>query len=172
MNYSCRQLAMRRQAERPSPSRPSPEACDSPSRRRVKNAVDLHDIVVKQALDLDHRARRIGRLAPQLRLHLVHHGREAVQVADVNGEPHTILQAGALRLRYQRDIEESLANAGVGILQAPRLQVPSALIAPGGLSVLTPFGEGACAKLKLDAMAIAVTQARASRGNIWLPRLE
>src|SRR5215510_13160330 len=52
---------------------------------------------------------------------------------------------------------------------APRLQVPSALIAPGGLSVFTPFGEGACAKLKLDAMAIAVTQAKASRGNIWLP---
>src|SRR5262245_4344188 len=115
MNYSRRQSAMRRQAERPSPSRPSPEACDSPSRRRVKNAVDLHDIVVKQALDLDHRARRIWRLAPQLRLHLVHHGCEAVQVANVNGEPHTILQAGALRLRNQPDIEESLANAGVRI---------------------------------------------------------
>src|SRR5262249_41772493 len=145
----------------------------------------------KQALDLDHRARRIWRLAPQLRLHLVHHGREAVQVADVNGEPHTILQAGALRLRNQRDIEESLANAGGGDLHqffccrvhglhagdkdevtGPGAETPSALIAPGGLSVLTPFGEGACAKLKLDAMAIAVTQARASRGNIWLPRLE
>src|SRR5262245_56816833 len=92
------------------------EACDSPSRRRVKNAVDLHDIVVKQALDLDHRARWIGRLAPQLRLCLVHHGREAAQVADVDGEPHTILQARALRLRNQPDIEESLANSGVGIL--------------------------------------------------------
>src|SRR5262249_32981100 len=183
-------LAMRRQAERPSPSRPSPEACDSPSRRRVKNAVDLHDIVVKQALDLDHRARRIGRLAPQLRLHLVHHGREAVQVADVNSEPHTILQARALRLRNQPDIEESLANSGVGILHqcvgrridalhagdkdevtGPGAETPgtSALMAPGGLSVLTPLGEGTCAKLRLDAMAIAVTQARASRGNIWLP---
>src|SRR5262249_8288050 len=115
MNYS-RQSAMRREAERLSPSRPSPEACDSPSRRRVKNAVDLHDIVVKQALDLDHRARRIWRLAPQLRLHPVHHGREASEVADVNSEPHTILQARALRLRNQPDIEESLANAGVGIL--------------------------------------------------------
>src|SRR5262249_25649877 len=61
-------------------------------------------------------ARWIGRLAPQLRLHLVHHGREAVQVADVDGEPHTILQARALRLRNQPDIEESLANPGVGIL--------------------------------------------------------
>src|SRR4051812_32736196 len=28
----------------------------------------------------------------------------------------------------------------------PRLQVPSALMAPGGLSVLTPFGDGDCAK--------------------------
>jgi hypothetical protein len=41
------------------------------------------------------------------------------------------------------------------------------LIAPGGLSVLTPLGEGACAKLGLDAMAIAVMQAKTSRGNIW-----
>src|SRR6516165_2937391 len=50
---------------------------------------------------------------------------------------------------------------------APRLHVPSALMAPGGLSVLTPFGEGACAKLTLDAMAIAAMQAKTNRGNIW-----
>src|SRR5262245_5166896 len=55
---------------------------------------------------------------------------------------------------------------------APRLHVPSVLIAPGGLSVLTPLGEGACAKPRLDAMAIAVTQAKASRGNICAPRLD
>src|SRR6516162_8969782 len=55
---------------------------------------------------------------------------------------------------------------------APRLHVPSALIATGGLSVLTPFGEGACAKPTLDAMAIAVMQGKASRGNIWAPHLE
>src|SRR5215831_11981208 len=55
---------------------------------------------------------------------------------------------------------------------APRLHVPSALIAPGGLRVLTPFGEGACAKPTLDAMAIAVMQGKASRGNIWAPHLE
>jgi len=35
------------------------------------------------------------------------------------------------------------------------------------LSVLTPFGEGACAKLTLDAMASAVRQGKATRGNIW-----
>src|ERR1700730_10142833 len=52
---------------------------------------------------------------------------------------------------------------------APRLHVPSALIAPAGLSVLTPFGEGACAKPRLDARAIALTQGRASRSNIGHP---
>src|SRR6516165_407931 len=97
-------------------SRPSPQAYDLPFRWRIKNAVDLHDVIVEQALDLDHRAGWIWRLAPQLRLRLVHHGREAVQVADVNGEPHTIMQAGALRLRDQPDVEESLANSRVGIL--------------------------------------------------------
>jgi hypothetical protein len=40
-------------------------------------------------------------------------------------------------------------------------------MAPGGLSVLTPLGEKACAKPTLDAMAIAVMQAKTSRGNIW-----
>jgi hypothetical protein len=100
----------------PSPSRPSPEAYDLPFHRGVKNAVDLHDVIVKQPLDLDHRAGWIWRLAPQLRLRLVHHGREVVQVTDVNREPHTIFKAGALRLRNQPDIEESLANSSVGIL--------------------------------------------------------
>src|SRR5262249_16682877 len=55
---------------------------------------------------------------------------------------------------------------------APRLHVPSVLIAPGRLSVLTPWGEGACAKPRLAAMAIAVTKAKASRGNIGAPRLD
>src|SRR5215470_9101914 len=54
---------------------------------------------------------------------------------------------------------------------APRLHVPSVLIAPVGLSVLTPFGEGVCAKLRLDATAIAVMQGRASRCNMWAPAL-
>jgi hypothetical protein len=37
---------------------------DLPFHRGVKNAVDLDDIIVKQALDLDHRAGWIWRLAP------------------------------------------------------------------------------------------------------------
>src|SRR4029077_8964432 len=45
----------------------------------VEDAVDLDDIVVEQALDLDHRARRIWWLAPEFRLRLIHHGRETVQ---------------------------------------------------------------------------------------------
>ena len=36
----------------------------------VKDAVDLHDIIVEQAPDLDHRAGWIGRLAPELCLRL------------------------------------------------------------------------------------------------------
>ena len=86
------------------------------SQRGVEDAVDLHDIVVKQTLSLDHRARRIWRLGPEFRLRLVHHGRETVQVADINGQPHTILQARPLRLRNQPDVEQCLTNAGLRIL--------------------------------------------------------
>src|SRR5262249_23510820 len=64
--------------------------------------------------DLDYRTRWIWWLAPELRLHLVHHGRETMQVTDVNSEPHAILQAGALRLSNQPDVEESLTNPGAG----------------------------------------------------------
>src|SRR5262249_3747924 len=53
---------------------------------------------------------------------------------------------------------------------APRLQVPSVLIAPGGLRVLTLFGEGACARLTLDAMAIAVVNEKAARRHIGAPQ--
>src|ERR1700704_5134299 len=82
----------------------------------VEYAVDLHDIVVEQALDLDHRAGWIGRLAPQLGLGFFHHGGEPVQVADVDRESHAILQAGALRLGNQPDVEECLANSSLGVL--------------------------------------------------------
>jgi hypothetical protein len=82
----------------------------------VKDAVDLDDIVVKQALDLDHRSGWIRRLAPQLGLRLVHHGCETVEVTDVNREPYAILQARALRLSNQLDIEEGTKNAGLRVL--------------------------------------------------------
>src|SRR4051812_11337980 len=51
----------------------------------------------------------------------------------------------------------------------PRLQVPSALMAPGGLSVLTPFGDGDCATPGLDAITNAATQESASRCNMRYP---
>src|SRR5262249_49185841 len=40
--------------------------------------------------------------------------------------------------------------------RAPRLQVPTALIAPGGSSVLTPLGESECAETRLVASEIAL----------------
>src|ERR1700716_1733598 len=48
----------------------------------------------------------------------------------------------------------------------PRLQVPSALMAPGGLSVLTPLGDGDCAEPEPDPRTAAVTKRKASRCNI------
>src|SRR5689334_14459277 len=85
--------------------------------RRVEDAVDLDDVVVEQPLHLDHRARRIWRLAPEFGLRLIHQGRETVQVADIHREPYAILQAGALRLRDQLEIEEGLTNARLGIFK-------------------------------------------------------
>src|SRR5712691_6831621 len=131
----------------------------------VKCALDLHDGIVEQALDLDHGTGWIWRLAPEFLLRLVDHGRETVQVTDVNGKPHAILQAGALRLGDQADIEECPANSGLGGLHqgvgrridaehtgdkdevaGPRAETPGALRldGTGGLSVLTPFGDGDC----------------------------
>ena len=49
-------------------------------------------------------------------MRLVDHGRVSVQVTDVNREPHAILQAGALRLSNQLEIEECTENAGLRVL--------------------------------------------------------
>src|SRR6476619_3333741 len=51
----------------------------------------------------------------------------------------------------------------------PRLQVPSALMAPGGSSVLTPFGDCDHTGLGLAAKAIAVTQRRIERDTMRGP---
>src|SRR4029078_9601847 len=45
----------------------------------------------------------------------------------------------------------------------PRLHVPSALMAPGGSSVLTPFGEVDCARPRPGARASAVRNSNAAR---------
>src|SRR5213592_3448958 len=52
---------------------------------------------------------------------------------------------------------------------APRLQVPSALIAPGGSSVLAPFGDCECAEPRLAAKRSAATTARGRCRNIFSP---
>src|SRR5215831_12531786 len=49
--------------------------------------------------------------------------------------------------------------------RAPRLQVPTALMAPGGLSVLTPLGESERAGTRLVASEIAA-QVRTTQGRI------
>src|SRR5689334_6830023 len=50
--------------------------------------------------------------------------------------------------------------------RTPRLQVPSAFMAPGGSRVRTPFGDWAGAKAQADVITTAVVQARASCCNI------
>ena len=82
----------------------------------VEDAVDLDDVVVEQALDLHHGSRWIRRLAPEFCLRLVDHGGVTMQVADIYCHSHAILQARALRLGNQPDIEEGLANVSLRIL--------------------------------------------------------
>src|SRR6476661_2356141 len=82
----------------------------------VKHAVDLNEIVVEQPLNLDHGPGWIGRPTPQLGLRLVDHRRVAVEVADIDREPHAIPEARALGLRDQFEIAEGLNNARLRIL--------------------------------------------------------
>src|SRR5271169_2631142 len=65
--------------------------------RRVENAVDLDDIVVEEALDLEHGTRRIRGLAPEFRLYLAHERREPMQIGHVDREADAILQCRARR---------------------------------------------------------------------------
>ena len=66
--------------------------------RCVENAVDLDDIVIEQALHLEHGTRRIRRLAPKFCLYLAHERGKAVQVGYVDRDADAILQRRALRL--------------------------------------------------------------------------
>src|ERR1700722_14102036 len=79
--------------------------------RRVENTVDLDDIVVEQALHLEHGARRIRRLAPEFRLYLAHERREPMQVGYVDREADAIPQCRTLRFGNEFQIQESLTNA-------------------------------------------------------------
>src|SRR5262245_37878552 len=156
--------------------------------RRVERAFDLDDHVVEQTLHLDQGARRIGRLAPELGPRLVDQRREAVEIADIDHEPHAILQARALGLGDGADVEEGWRICAGGSVtmrlvagsmpgmpatktkspaRAPRLQVPSAFMLPGGARVLTPSGD--YAKAQLDAITIAIKQTTANRCNMSAP---
>src|SRR5271166_1995978 len=86
------------------------------SQRGVEDAIHFHDVIVKQALDFDHRARWIWRFTPEFCLRLVDHGCEPAQVAHVNGYPYAVLQARTLGLSNQPDVEQGLTNAGLGLL--------------------------------------------------------
>src|SRR5262249_31778423 len=83
--------------------------------RRVEDAVDLHDIVIEQALHLDHGPRRIGWSAPQLGLRPFYHRRKAREVAEIDCEPYAILEARALRFCDCFDVEKGLANSRLGV---------------------------------------------------------
>jgi len=73
----------------------------------VEDAVDFHDVIVKQAPDFDHRARWIWRFTPEFCLRFLHHRCEPVQVAYVNGKPYAILEA-----RSDGDAESVIFSAG------------------------------------------------------------
>jgi hypothetical protein len=123
-------------------------------------------------------------VAPELGLRLVDHRRVTVQVADIeqSWRPAPSDCAISWRLRKARTMRacgsctKALVAGSMPCMPAtktkspalaPRLQVPSALMAPGGSSVLTPFGDCAWARAKLVARAIAGKQGRARRCNIW-----
>ena len=80
---------------------------------RVENAVDLDDVIVEEALDLEHGTRRIRGLAPKLRLYLAHERREPMQVGYVDRQADAIPQRRALRFGNEFQIQESLPNAGL-----------------------------------------------------------
>ena len=76
----------------------------------VEDAVDLDDVIVEEALNLEHGTRRIRRLAPKFRLYFAHEGREPMQIGHVDREADAILQCRARRFGNEFQIQESLAN--------------------------------------------------------------
>src|SRR4029453_1379613 len=58
----------------------------------------------------------VGRPAPQFGLRLLHHGRETRQIAEIDREPHAVLEARILRLGDGLDIEERATSARLWIL--------------------------------------------------------
>ena len=94
-----------------------------------------------------------------------------MKVADIHRHPHAILQACALRLGNQPDIEEGLANAGLRILNQRVGRWSDALHASDKDEVTGSDAEtpGALDLAGLDAMTSAATQESASRCNMRYP---
>src|SRR5258708_29248729 len=71
--------------------------------RRVENTVDLDDIVVEQALHLEHGARRIRRLAPKFCLYLADERGEAVQVGYMRTQSCSVAPSDwAMSFRFKK----------------------------------------------------------------------
>src|SRR5262249_23055141 len=79
---------------------------------RIERALDLDDVVLVQAMDLDDGAGRIGALAPKLGLDLIDDRPEAVHVGSIDDKPHGVAKARALGFRNQLHVQQSLADAG------------------------------------------------------------
>src|SRR5215469_9758763 len=63
--------------------------------RGVEGALHLHDVVLVEPVNLHDCARRIGWLAPQFFLHLVHDWPEPEHVSHINYDANAITQARA-----------------------------------------------------------------------------
>src|SRR5688572_27487243 len=80
--------------------------------RRVKRALDLHDVVLIEPVDLDDGPWRIRTRPPELLLHLVDDRPEAIHIGHVNDQTHGISQRRALGFRDQLHVQERLERAG------------------------------------------------------------
>lgn len=78
----------------------------------MESTLDFDDVVLIEAMDLNSGARRIGALAPQFRLHLVHDRAEAEHVGDIDDEADGVPQRRTFGFRDQLHVEENLANSG------------------------------------------------------------
>ena len=83
--------------------------------RCVEDRVDLDDVVLEQALDLHHRARRIRRASPDLGLHAIDDAGIAMEIAEIDRDTHAVVQRGALGLGQLLDVREGATDACLGI---------------------------------------------------------
>src|SRR5262249_2523802 len=147
---------------------------------RIERALDLDDVVLVQAMDLDDGAGRIGALTPKLSLDLIDDRPEAVHIGRIDDEPHGVAKARALGFRNQLHVQKSLADAGFvalderigfGVDAAHSSHVDEVagavgLMAPVGDNVFTPLGETCWADAEVASNR---TTTRAAGLIIWVP---